>query len=121
MMQPIKNNDIGCLVVINDKLPSSSIVINAGVLNKEESIGNQIINVNIRKPLILPQKTPKNKIVLQNKIIPQNKIVPQNKIIPQNKIVPQNKIIPKNKIIPVTKSFNFLQLPKTNRKQFNFL
>jgi hypothetical protein len=87
MTQPINNNDkfndIGCLVVLNDKLPSSSIVINEDNLNKETTIGNEIINV------------------------------PQTLILPQPTI--------QNKIIPVTKSVNFLQLPKTNRKQFKFL
>jgi hypothetical protein len=86
MEQPRSNNNtIGCLVVINDKLPSSSIVINDDILNKEDAIGNEIISVNKPQPLILPQKPLENKI------------------------------------IPVSKSFNFLHLPKNHKKQFMFL
>lgn len=91
--QIIKNNelnDIGCLVVINEKI-SSSIVINDDILNKEDAIGNQIISV---------KEVEKVKNV-------------QTLILPQKSI--------QNKIIPVSKSFNFLQLPKTQKKQFMLL
>jgi len=63
MEQPRSNNNtLGCLVVINDKLPSSAIVINDDILNKEDAIGNEIISVNKPQPLILPQKPLENKI-----------------------------------------------------------
>ena len=94
MTTPIRKNnelnDIGCLVVINEKI-SSSIVINDDILNKEDAIGDQIINVKEVEKV-------KN---LQTLILPQKSI--------------------QNKIIPVSKSFNFLQLPKYNRKKFMFL
>lgn len=67
MSEPISknnnSNDIGCLVIINDKLPlSSSIVINDIILNKEDVIGDEIISVNSAQTLILPQKPLQSKI-----------------------------------------------------------
>lgn len=91
MEQPISKNNksvdiVRDVVVLNGNTTSASIVINDDVvLNKEDTIGDQIININMQQPLILPQPT------IQNKII------------------------------PVAKSFNFLQLPKTHKKQFMFL
>lgn len=94
MTPPISNNDTGRLVVINEKT-SSSIVINDVVLNKEDTIGKEIISVNMRQTLILPQ-TP-----IQNKIIPVVTFAGMRRYGP--------------------KTFTFLPVTKTNRKQFNFL
>lgn len=98
----IKATDIGYLVVIDENTTSSSIatasasiVINDDFLNKDDVIGNQIMNViEVEKP--------------QTLILPHPMIIPQ-----QNKIMPSAS----ERTARTSSSFNFFKASINFRKK----